>query len=148
MSDLLAAILEVQLDKLDEINARRATLWQIYQDAFASLEQQELLKRPVLPPNTESNWHIYAVQVAPEERNGLIDALRAAGIGATFHYIPLHSSPFGRDQLGCRDELPITERASRSLVRLPLYPDLTTAQLEHIIDAVYTHLRAPERVGV
>lgn len=148
MSDLLAAILEVQLDKLDEINARRATLWQIYQDAFAPLEQQERLKRPVLPPNTTSNWHIYAVQVSPEERNGVIDALRAAGIGATFHYIPLHSSPFGRDQLGCRDELPITERASRSLVRLPLYPDLTTAQLEHIIDAVYTHLRAPERVGV
>lgn len=148
LSDLLAAILETQLDKLDEINARRATLWQTYQDAFAPLEAQERLKRPVVPPNIASNWHIYALRVPIDKRDGLIDALRAQGIGATFHYIPLHSSPFGREQLGYTgDELPVTERVSRSLVRLPLYPDLTTAQLEHIIDAVYHHLGAPERVG-
>lgn len=149
LSDLLAAILETQLDKLDMINQRRGELFQLYQDAFADLEAKGRLKRPVIPANAKSNYHIYALRVAQQERNGLIDALRSHGIGATFHYIPLHSSPFGREALGYTgDELPITEVAAKSLVRLPLYPELTMSQLESIIDAVYQHIGAPERVGI
>lgn len=136
LSDLLARILETQLDKLDEINTKRAALYQSYQDAFAPLEARECLKRPVIPPGIASNWHIYALRVPVAQRDALIDHLRARGIGATFHYVPLHSSPFGRTQLGYRgDELPVTEMVSRSLVRLPLYPDLTWAQVEYIAAA-------------
>ncbi|HZQ09061.1 MAG TPA: dTDP-4-amino-4,6-dideoxygalactose transaminase [Anaerolineae bacterium] len=142
LSDLLAAILEKQLDKLDEINARRAEIWARFQAGFASLEASGRLKRPVIDPAAESNWHIYALRVALADRDPLIDTLRARGIGATFHYIPLHSSPFGRDHLGYRgDELPVTERAARSLVRLPLYPDLTSSQIEYIIENVNDYFR-------
>lgn len=138
LSDLLARILETQLDKLDEINVMREAHYRAYQDAFASLQARERLLRPVVPPGAESNWHIYALRVTPEKRDLLIDHLRARGIGATFHYVPLHSSPFGKARLGYRgDELPVTETLSRSLVRLPLYPDLTPVQFERIVTAVY-----------
>ncbi len=149
LSDLLAAVLEKQLDKLDEIQNKRAAIWARYQEAFAPLERAELLKRPVIDRAAESNWHIYALRVDPTKRDSLIDALRARGIGATFHYIPLHSSPFGIEHLGYQgNELPVTERASRSLIRLPLYPDMTTAQVEYIIENVSEYVQVRERVRV
>lgn len=146
LSDLLAAILERQLEKLDAINLRRGVIWRAYHDAFAGPETAGLLKRPVLDPSAESNWHIYALRVNVAQRDEVIDALRARGIGATFHYIPLHSSPFGRETLDYRgDELPITERVSRSLIRLPLYPDMTDGQVDYVIASVYECLGIPAR---
>ena len=59
-------------------------------------------------------------------RQATLKALKMDGIQATFHYVPLHSSPFGRSTLRCTDELPVTERCSETLIRLPMYPQLHT----------------------
>ena len=83
-----------------------------------------------------SSWHVYPVLVSPEIRDAVIAALRAEGIGAAFHYVPLHSSPFGRSRLGYRpDDLPETERVSASLIRLPLFAAMTDDDLEDVAGA-------------
>jgi dTDP-4-amino-4,6-dideoxygalactose transaminase len=138
LSDLLAAILEKQFEKMDEVQSRRGAIWQAYHKALEPLEKRGLIRRPVLDPAAESNWHIYGFRMDPARRDEILEQLRARGIGATFHYIPLHASPFGREALGYTgDELPITERVSRSLIRLPLYPELRPEQVNDIIAALY-----------
>jgi dTDP-4-amino-4,6-dideoxygalactose transaminase len=59
---------------------------------------------------------------------------------ATFHYVPLHTSPYGR-ALGSADQaLPVTDRVARTLVRLPLHPGLTEAEVERVVRAVRSAL--------
>ena len=89
---------------------------------------------PVIPPGCESNYHIFFFRVADAEmRNKILNGLREKGIGATFHYVPLHSSPFGREELMCTVELPGTMLASTTLVRLPLYASLKPKEVTDII---------------
>ncbi len=124
-SEVLAALLEVQLAKKDEIKEKRRGVWRSYYGALKPLEEKGLIKFPKIPESCEQNYHIFCFRVATEDVRGkVIDSLKAEGIQATFHYVPLHSSPFGRDFLGCKFELPVTEECSRTLVRLPLYPQL------------------------
>ncbi len=137
LSDLLAALLEVQLARREAIKVRRKMLWEAYHAGLAPLAREGVVTLPVVPSYAEPNYHLFYFRVADQgTRDALLNALRNEGIGATFHYVPLHSSPFGRDVLGCEQELPITEQVSRTLVRLPLYPELSLAEAERIVTRV------------
>jgi len=101
-------------------------VWERYCGELKSLSEEGKVNLPVIPAGRESNYHIFFFRVKDEEtRNVLLDGLRDQGIGATFHYIPLHSSPFGMRQLDYDDKLPITEECSKTLVRLPIWPGIT-----------------------
>ena len=94
------------------------------------------MRLPALLPDREPNDHIfYLLYPAPQARDRALAALRAGGVLATFHYVPLHSSPHGRS-LGPQPELPITERIASTLLRLPLHPRLTDDDVERVIEAV------------
>jgi len=124
-SDILAALLEAQLARRDEIRALRKKVWDAYYEALTLLAEDGLLTLPAVPDYACPNYHIFYLRTrTPEARNDLLDALKDAGIGATFHYIPLHSSPYGRNTLGCTEDLDITQHCSETLIRLPLYPQL------------------------
>ena len=69
-------------------------------------------------------------------RDACQGALREQGIGATFHYVPLHSSPFGRRLPGTRGAFPVSERVAGRLLRLPMHPLLDDADVERVIEAV------------
>jgi dTDP-4-amino-4,6-dideoxygalactose transaminase len=134
-SDLLAALLGSQLARLEEITRGRVALWYRYYEGMAELEAKGVLIRPGLDPLAEMNGHIYAFRVAPEIRDTVIYRLKAQGIDATFHFVPLHSSPYGQNVLGCRpDALPITQRVATSLVRLPLHTHLAPADIDFILE--------------
>ncbi|MBC7262813.1 MAG: dTDP-4-amino-4,6-dideoxygalactose transaminase [Chloroflexi bacterium] len=138
LSDLLAAVLVQQLRKMDEINAKRRVIWEYYYHRLEELALEGQIILPALDPLAESNWHIFAIRTDLARRDKVLAALRARGIGATFHYIPLHSSPYGRKMWGyTAEDLPITEKVSASLIRLPIYPDLTPQEQEYIIDSLY-----------
>jgi dTDP-4-amino-4,6-dideoxygalactose transaminase len=142
-SDVLAAVLREQLHRLDAIVARKRTLAARLTDALRPLEGAIVLPREW--PGIESSWHVYPVLVPGRIRDRALEALRAEGIGASFHYVPLHSSPFARDVLGCRDELPVTDEISASLVRLPLFAAMTDRDLDDVASAalkVFSHLLA------
>jgi dTDP-4-amino-4,6-dideoxygalactose transaminase len=74
--------------------------------------------------------------VSPARREGLIARLRERGILAVFHYQPLHLSEMGRRFGGVPAQCLVTEWVSQTLVRLPLFPSLTDAEQENVIEAV------------
>ena len=134
LSDLLAAVLEVQLRRLGELQTERRKLWELYHAGLADCEAREWIRRPVIPAGTTHNHHLYPIRTrTPEHQQRLLQGLREAGIGATFHFQPLHASPYARNVLNLRECLPHTEHAAATLVRLPLYPGLTEAEARHVV---------------
>ena len=133
LSDVLAAMLLGQLERMEEITARRRAICGLYDRLLAPLAERGLLRLPVVPPHCASNYHMYYVLTAGiEERTSLIEHLKRAGILATFHYVPLHTSAVGRSLGGREGMLPVTERASARLVRLPLYFDMTDGEVREV----------------
>lgn len=146
LSELLAAILSVQLEMRHEIQKRRSHIHRLYMDLLGPLAKSERLRLPVVPKSCESNYHIFYVLLRNErERNSAIARLKESGIGATFHYIPLHSSPYARRTLGTRDlELPVTDRIAGTLLRLPIYPDLTDNDVARVAESLRKILTSRE----
>jgi len=88
---------KAQLERLDELQAVRARLAAFYLSALAPLHRAGRLRLPCVPPEARPNWHLFYFLVgAAEERERCLQHLRSHGIGAAFHFAPLHSSPFGR----------------------------------------------------
>lgn len=143
LSDILAAVLRSQLNSLDEIQQRRRQIHEMYVDGLKDLEQSGKLRLPIIPNYCDSNYHIFYILLKEEnERNRLIKKLKELGIGTTFHYVPLHSSPYARKNLGTENvELPITDRIASTLLRLPLYPHLTDDDVQYVIEKIRQILR-------
>jgi dTDP-4-amino-4,6-dideoxygalactose transaminase len=136
LSDVLAAILDAQLDKLAQIQARRAAVVTRYRAELADWAAGEGVRLPAVLAERVPNDHIfYLLYPEPARRDRALAALRARGVMATFHYIPLHSAPQGR-RLGADYELPVTERVAATLLRLPLHARLSDAEVDVVIDAV------------
>lgn len=121
-SDILAAGLWAQMEEAERIMGERRTLWERYHALCRPLEERGALRRPVVPPECRHNAHIYHILLpAPRDRDRLLAGCRRRGIGAGFHYIPLHSSPAGRRYGRASGRLEVTESASRRILRLPLW---------------------------
>lgn len=137
-SDILASLLYSQLQRMDAINEKRKMIFNYYYNSLVKLQGMGLLRLPFIPEYCTTNYHIfYLLLNSTEERDNLMFKLKERGITAVFHYIPLHSSPIGK-QLGYKDgDLPITESVSARLLRLPLYPDLKESEIEYIVKSIY-----------
>ncbi|WP_376098462.1 dTDP-4-amino-4,6-dideoxygalactose transaminase [Roseomonas sp. CCTCC AB2023176] len=132
-SDMLAAYLLGQLENMDRITARRGAICDSYARALAPLAQRGLIGLPWTPPDCTPNHHMFYVLARDiAERTALIAHLRAAGILSVFHYVPLHSAPFAGTIGVPRTELPVTDDTSARLLRLPLYFDLTDAEVTEV----------------
>lgn len=141
-SEINCAFLYAQLLGMDWITARRREVYEFYQDHLRQLEEQGLLRLPVIPKPSESNYHLfYVILPASKTREGLTAYLKQNGIEATFHYVPLHSSPMGRAFGYHANDLPITEDLSSRLLRLPIYPDLTQDEQSLIIHHLNVYLK-------
>ncbi|MDB5097066.1 MAG: rffA [Cyanobacteria bacterium RYN_339] len=134
-SDILAAFLFAQLEEAQAITDRRLELWERYHEAMAPFEAAGLLRRPVIPADCRHNAHMYYVVLADAAlRNRLLDRMVGLGIGAVFHYVPLHSSPAGLRYARAAGELPHTVAAGERLLRLPLWLALGAHQDEIIAE--------------
>lgn len=136
-SEINAAFLLAQLEIAETITQERLKLWQQYHQALRELENQEKIRRPIIPNYCQHNGHIYYI-ILPDvpSRNLLIEELRKYQINAVFHYIPLHSSPAGQKYSRVVGSLPVTDDLSGRLLRLPLFPSLTVQQFEQIIQRI------------
>jgi dTDP-4-amino-4,6-dideoxygalactose transaminase len=133
LSDILTAVLAEQWKKRLAINKRRGVIYHRYIESFRDLEAQGRLLLPEIPAGCVSSYHLFHVLLPSlKARLKCTQRLRDRGIGATFHYQPLHASPFARKTLGCRERLPVSERAGDCLLRLPLYPELTPKQVDFV----------------
>jgi len=120
--EIIAAFLWAQLEEAEAITARRVELWNRYHARLEACERAGRIRRPVIPAGCRHNAHLYYILLPSlERRNRLIERLRARGIGAVFHYVPLHSSPAGRHYGRTASAMTNTERAGDCLLRLPLW---------------------------
>jgi dTDP-4-amino-4,6-dideoxygalactose transaminase len=139
--EITAAFLWAQMEEADAITARRLAIWSRYHEAFAPLEEAGLVRRPIVPPDCRQNGHLYYL-LLPDlaARTAFIDRLRERAISPVFHYVPLHTSPFGWTAGRAVGELPETVAASERLVRLPLWLGLEE-HLDRVIDEVIAAVR-------
>jgi dTDP-4-amino-4,6-dideoxygalactose transaminase len=136
LSDLLAAMLDAQLDKLPEIRARRARVASRYREELTAWAQAHHARLPPTDGERQGNDHLFYLLLPDEAtRDRCLSGLRARGVMAAFHYVPLHSSPFGK-RLGMAGELPVTDRVARTLLRLPLHPRLSEEDVDRVVGAL------------
>jgi dTDP-4-amino-4,6-dideoxygalactose transaminase len=140
-SEVACALLLAQLERMDSLTSHRRSRFERYMGALAPLAERGLLKLPGQPEFATGNGHIFYVLLPSQKvRDALLEHLRAHGIGAAFHFFPLHLSPMGA-RLGWKQgDLPVTEDVSSRLLRLPLYSHLTTSDQEQVIRAVFRFL--------
>jgi dTDP-4-amino-4,6-dideoxygalactose transaminase len=137
MSDLLAAILYGQLQRADDINARRLQIWNRYHTELSAWAQQHGVTTPYVPEGCEHVGHVYHLRFGNlAQRTRFITALKDQQISAVFHYQALHMSPVGQHFGGYVGQCPVAEHASDCLVRLPLFNSMTDDQQSRVIDAV------------
>ena len=133
-SDIIAAFLWAQLEQADAIARRRRALWDRYHDAFVDLERSGVVRRPIVPREATPNAHSYFLLLSDlASRQRFIERLRADGVHAVFHYVPLHDSPAGRRYGRASGSLGVTTSASERLVRLPFWIGLEEHQ-NYVID--------------
>lgn len=137
-SDLLAAVLYAQMERYDEIMAKRMRVWSAYQRALEPLERKGALRRLVVPEGIEHNAHMYNIVLPDSEtRTHLVDELKKRDIMAYICYVPLHSAPMGKRLGYTEQDCPITEDYGARTLRLPLYADMTDADTERVIEGVF-----------
>jgi dTDP-4-amino-4,6-dideoxygalactose transaminase len=135
-SDIIAAFLYAQLEQLDEIQKKRKLIWEYYHTKLFSLQEKGHFKIPFIPEYASNNAHMfYLVCNSIEERTALIQHLRNHKIYAVFHYLSLHKSEY---YIGKHDgrELMWADHYTDCLVRLPMFYELSNADLVHITSAI------------
>jgi dTDP-4-amino-4,6-dideoxygalactose transaminase len=135
--ELIAAFLHAQLEQAKEITAKRLCIWHQYADALDALENKGVLRRPVIPVDCQHNGHMFYILVESERvRNALLDRFRAAGVGAIFHYVPLHDSPAGLQFGRACGNLTRTKQFASCLIRLPLWVGLPEHELADVVRVI------------
>lgn len=135
-AEINAAFLWAQLENLDEIQEKRKQLWNKYYELLKPLADKGYFLLPDIPKYASNNAHMfYLVFPSLEARTALIQHLKENDILAVFHYLSLHSSQYYKDKHDGR-ELSECDRYADTLVRLPMYYDLETEDVERICEVI------------
>lgn len=136
-SDLLMAVLLAQFEGMQDIQDKRKSVFHVYQNVFEQYEKRGILRMMRIPKECDPNYHAFWVIFNTEEiRDNVLTALNRREVAASFHYLPLHSSPMGK-KLGYKPhDLPVTEKSARCLLRLPLYAGMTEPEIEYTMQSI------------
>jgi len=129
LSDVLAAIALAQLLKIKKINKKRREIAHYYLNCFKKINKKVWF--PFSQREKGTNWQTFAFCVSKEYQLLVISELKKRRIEASFHYLPLHNSPFGK-KLMISELFPVTEDISSSIIRLPIYPSLKKEEQRYI----------------
>jgi len=139
LDEIQAAILRIKLRRLEQWNARRLAIAKHYDSVLADAD----LIRPQIPADGRHVFHCYVVRVAAAKRDAFRDSLAKDGIGTGIHYpVPIHEQEAAQFLGYRKGDLPITEKVAREVVSLPMYAELTDAQVEAVADAAKRALRS------
>jgi len=141
-SDINAAYLWSQLEIADEINNARFSIWNQYYELLSPLAEKGLLELPIIPKDCTHNAHMFYIKVKDDEiQSNLLSFLKNTGIGAVFHYVPLHSSEAGRKYGRFHGEDKFTTKESSRLIRLPMYYGLAENEVLSITKKINVFFR-------
>ena len=143
MTDLAASIGLGQLRRLSAFIERRTELATHYHDMFCEVPQVEV---PAVRSEAETNWYIYVIRLrdGTVPRNEVVERLKAKGVGASVHYLPIHYHPYYREHFGFkRGDYPVTESEFERLISLPLFPQMSDSDVERVVNAVRQSIEAP-----
>lgn len=136
-SELQAAFLCGQLERVDAINTNRLASWQVYYDSLLPLQEAGKIKLPIIPAACTHNAHMFYLKVADlNERTALLEHLKANGILAVFHYVPLHTAKAGKrfGYFSGKEQYTTTE--SERLIRLPIFYNLSEESQKKVISVI------------
>jgi perosamine synthetase len=138
LSDINCAIGSVQLDRLDEILAKRSKVAAMYDE---QLDSEDRLTTQVITTGCHKSWFVYVVRLrdgyAPEARDRILDALRAEGIGCSNYFAPLHLQPFYRESFGFKPgDFPVCEALSERTIALPFHAELSADDIDRVVTAL------------
>lgn len=138
-SELQAAYLFAQLDSAEHINQERLKAWNYYYEKLVPLTYSSKIELSQIPENCKHNAHMFYVKVKDiKQRSGLLQYLKDNGVQATFHYVPLHSSPAGEKYSEFYGLDEFTTKESERLLRLPLWYGISNQQQETVVKMIYT----------
>ena len=138
MSDVLAAFLYGQLEVWRQIQEKRKRIWQRYHTELSQWAAARDIRCPIVPDGCAQAYHMYyLILPSLQIRQALISLLKARGILAVFHYLPLHLSPMGQKLGGRPGECPVSESTSDRLLRLPFFNSLDPESQGRVIDAIH-----------
>ncbi len=136
-SDINAAYLYAQLEEAATIQAKRLSRWQEYYQRLTPIAERGMIELPMVPESCVHNAHMFYIKANDrEERDLLIKYLKDKGILAVFHYIPLHSSPAGKEHGRFHGVDKYTTKESENLLRLPMFHQLTAAQVKYVTGTI------------
>lgn len=137
MSDVLAAFLYGQLEVWRQIQGKRRLIWRRYHEQLSEWCAHSDIRQPVVPDHCEQAYHMYYLLLPSlGTRTALIEHLKACGILAVFHYLPLHLSEYALRWGGKPGDCPVTETVSDRLVRLPFFNTLDEDKQARVIKAL------------
>jgi dTDP-4-amino-4,6-dideoxygalactose transaminase len=149
--EIIAAFLWAQMEEAESIAAKRMAIWERYHSAFAGLEEDGRLRRPIVPPDCSHNAHMYYLVMRDlDDRSGFIEGMNQRGVNCVFHYVPLHLSSYAKNSVGKRartkvgqasGRLPVTENMADRIVRLPLYTSMSEEDQMSVIRSVVQFAR-------
>lgn len=141
-SELGAAFLYAQLEDADRINNARLAIYNEYNSSLKELENRECISLPKTTRGCAHNAHMFYIKTRSlKERCEFIDYMKKREIQCAFRYVPLHSSPFGRKCSVFCGEDRYTTKTSETLVRLPMYKDLTIENVNYILENIYSFFK-------
>lgn len=136
-SELLAAMLCAQLEEREVIQRRRGQLWRQYERELSAWAAVNGVSLPVVPADCEQSFHMfYVLMPSAAFRDRLMAHLKAKGILAVSHYVPLHASPVGRRFGGSEAACPVTEHVAATLLRLPFYTQMSDDEQGEVIASI------------
>jgi UDP-4-amino-4,6-dideoxy-N-acetyl-beta-L-altrosamine transaminase len=142
MTDIQAALGLSQMSRLDEFVQRRHLIAAGYDTAFASLP----VIAPWQSPDTWSSYHLYTIRVRQDKcgktQRQVYDILKAAGIQANLHYIPVYRQPYYEAMGFQAGYCPEAEQYHKEVISLPIFPTLTAEQQGHVIQTLTQTLSA------
>ncbi|NDV79409.1 dTDP-4-amino-4,6-dideoxygalactose transaminase [Dysgonomonas sp. 511] len=135
-SEVIAAFLWAQLENMEDIQAKRKSIWNTYHEGLKDYAQKNNIKLPDIPSYSTNNAHMfYMVCESLQQRTEIINRLKTNDILSVFHYLSLHSSPFAKDKHDGRI-LSESDRYTDTLVRLPFYYELTDNDIAKVINII------------
>jgi dTDP-4-amino-4,6-dideoxygalactose transaminase len=139
LTDIASALGLVQLGRAEEMAVRRGAIARRYTEVFAGMDALQVPEGGT--SDTRHAWHLYMLRLHLDrltiDRAAFVEELRRRNIGASVHFIPLHTQPYYRDLYGHRpDDFPVAWREYQREISLPIYSRMTDEDVEDVVRAV------------